>query len=125
DQDMLPPGLTEAPSPLTLLQALRRGWLKALPLGVLLAAIAGTLVYFLRPAKYTAFVLLRIAPTEQKVLPNQSMAYLDRTNQYQKTQVALIKSHVVIRKALEPDNPVQIRQLPLIREQGDATAALS
>jgi capsular exopolysaccharide synthesis family protein len=117
--NVLPPALTETATPLTLLQALRRRWLHALPVGLLLAGLVGGLVWTLRPDKYTAFALLQIAPVEQKLLQdsNNARPEVDRNGQYQKTQVALITSRPVIRAALKQE---KVRRLPLIRQQDDA-----
>jgi capsular exopolysaccharide synthesis family protein len=115
--DNLPPALTEGASPLTLVQALRRRWLQAVSIGLVLAVLGGGLVWVLRPDRYTAFTLLRIAPSEQKLLQDSAgHQELDRTGQYQKTQVILIKSRDVIREALKED---RVRGLALVREQGD------
>jgi capsular exopolysaccharide synthesis family protein len=115
--DSLPPALTEGATPVTLVQALRRRWLQALPVGLMLAVLAGGLVWVLRPDRYTAFTLLRIAPSEQKILEdNTPRQEPDRTGQYQKTQVVLIKSRAVIREALKED---AVRSLPLLSQQSD------
>src|SRR5262245_28222270 len=122
--DGLPPSLRGSASPLKLLVALRQRWLPALSLGFVLALLAGGLIWFLRPDKYTAYALLRIAPVEQKILHDPSApAPLDRTGQYQKTQVALIKSRPVIKAALNPPpakaDAIKIDHLPLIKQEAD------
>jgi capsular exopolysaccharide synthesis family protein len=120
--DALPPALTEPVSPLTLFQAMRRRWAQALPVGLLLAALAGGLVWFLRPDKYTAYALLQIAPVEQKILQDSgARPETDRTGLYQKTQAALIKSRPVLQAALKQE---KVRHLPLVREQADAATWL-
>jgi capsular exopolysaccharide synthesis family protein len=91
--------------------------LQAVSVGLVLAVLAGGLVWVLRPDRYTAFTLLRIAPSEQKLLQdNAGHQELDRTGQYQKTQVVLIKSRDVIREALKED---RVRSLALVRQQSD------
>jgi capsular exopolysaccharide synthesis family protein len=116
-EEGLPPALTEAASPWALLQALRRRWPQALLLGLSLAVLAGGLVWTLRPEKYTAYVLLRIAPAEPKILQDSTARVdLERISQYQKTQEALITSMPVLRAALKEE---KIRQLPLLRGRSD------
>jgi polysaccharide biosynthesis transport protein len=56
-----PPGLTASPDAMSLLKALRRRWFLALCLGVLMAGATGALAWFLLPARYTAFSLLRVS----------------------------------------------------------------
>src|SRR4051812_3767917 len=86
--------------------------LVALVVGVGFAAGA-----WFRP-QYTAYALLRIAPAEQKILHDPSgPAPLDRTGQYQKTQMELIKCRPVIEAALNPPHAkadaIKIGHLPL------------
>jgi capsular exopolysaccharide synthesis family protein len=109
-----PPALLQSATPLTLLQALRRCWLKALPLGLLLFCVAGGLDWALRPDKYTADALLHVASAEQKILQDTGRSEWDWGNQYRRTQVALIKSRPVLKAALKEE---KVRQLPLVREQ--------
>jgi capsular exopolysaccharide synthesis family protein len=116
ERDGLPPGLTEPATPMTLFQALRRRWLQAIPLGLVLAVLAGGADWFLRPDKYTAYTVLQISSTEKKVLQDSRQDLPDRNNQYLKTQAALMVSKRVLRSALKQE---KVRHLALIREQDD------
>lgn len=112
--DALPPALTSSVSPLPLLQALRRNWLRAGLAGLFLAIMTGSLVWFLRPDKYTAFALLQIASVEPKILQDALRQETDNAKQYQRTQVELIKARHVIQAALKQD---EIRKLALVQQQ--------
>jgi uncharacterized protein involved in exopolysaccharide biosynthesis len=85
------------------LQALQRKWLQAGLAGLVLAVAAGSLVWFLRPDKHTAFALLQIASVEPKILQDNQRQENDNAKQYQRTQVELIKSRHVIETALKQD----------------------
>jgi capsular exopolysaccharide synthesis family protein len=80
-------------------RALRRRWLLALTLGLLLGSAGAVLAWWLRPPQYTAYALLRVASAEQAIIPNGSNNS-DEAQQYRRTQVALLKSHLVIQEAL-------------------------
>src|SRR5437868_3548746 len=57
-----PPGLSGAPDPGRLLQALGRRWVLAAALGLTLAGLAGIGAWSALSPKATAFVYIRIAP---------------------------------------------------------------
>jgi capsular exopolysaccharide synthesis family protein len=108
-------------SPLALLVAIRRRPLLALAAALLGAVLAGGLVWFLLPDKYTASVLLRVSPVEQRILQDAIVRPVDDHDLYQKTQAALLKSRPVIGAVLKQD---KIRALALIRKQSDPAAWL-
>ena len=103
-------------SPVALLLAFRRRMLPALVAGLLLALVFGSLVWYLRPPKYISAAFIRVYGVEQRILDdgkNSSML----ANQYQKTQMALVKSRLVVNTVLEDE---KIRELPLIRKNAEA-----
>jgi len=95
-----------------LLKGLRRRWLLASSLGVVCAAIAATSAwYFLPPGKYTARALLRVDSVPYMVL--QDGQARSNFQFYQKTQIALVKSRLVLDAAV---NAKSVGELSLIRE---------
>jgi succinoglycan biosynthesis transport protein ExoP len=104
-------------TPVAILRALRRRWLLGTTLGLLLGSLSAVGLWFVRPAQFTTYALLRISPGQTRVLPESSADQRSGDDQnYQKTQVALIKSRPVIRGALR--NPAAL-QTELIRQQPD------
>ena len=108
-------------TPLAILRALRRRWLVATSLGLLLGSLAGVMLWFVRPAQFTAYALLKISPGQVRVLPESGGQASGEELNYQKTQVAIIKSRQVIKAALR--NPAAL-QTELIRIQPDPVAWL-
>src|SRR5262249_50253553 len=51
-----------------LLKALQQRWLLALVIGLICGSAAGAAMWFFKPAKYTAYALLRVAASEQRLL---------------------------------------------------------
>ena len=103
------------------LASLRRRWLVATSLGLLLGSLAGVMLWFVRPAQFTAYALLKISPGQVRVLPESGEQASGEELNYQKTQVAIIKSRQVIKAALR--NPAAL-QTELIRIQPDPVAWL-
>jgi hypothetical protein len=99
-----------APRPATggRLKALLRRWLLALPVGLLLAAVAvAAMWYWLPPGKYLAYVRLHMPTRAPRILYD-----IDRGEDFasfQREQLALLSSHRVLDKALS--NPA-VRSLP-------------
>ena len=118
----LPPVLSKGPDPLGLLKAFRRRWKLAVGLGVVLAVVAGGLARVVLPhvlprPKFEAKAVLLVAAQPPQVL----FTTMDTKQQvdcgrYQKTQVAWIKSRVVLNAALERPG---IKQYKMVRERGD------
>jgi capsular exopolysaccharide synthesis family protein len=102
-----PPALVAAPNASGLLRALRRRWLLASVLGVLLAAAAGAGVwFFLPPPKNTASVLLHINSDEKGPSGFAHPEHIGNLANYQATQAALVKSRMVLNAALsDPKSP--------------------
>jgi len=116
----VPPPALATPDALSLLKALRRRWLLALSLGVLLAGLAGAAGYLLLPARYTAFFLLQVA--------SRTPGFIDRPegrtefSTLMNTVAGRIKSRDVLMRTLSQD---QVRHLRLIRKYPDTLSALT
>jgi len=110
------PALTASPEPIALLRALRRRWPLALAAGLLGAAVTATVVYFLvPPAKYTARAMLHV----NSVPPRIVLALRELNPEYgayQRTQLALLKSRLVLNAALKQEG---IAKLKVIAKQVD------
>jgi capsular exopolysaccharide synthesis family protein len=88
-------------TPASLLRAVRRRWVFALSVGLLCSAVAGIAVWlFLPPATPEARTLLQVPPDRPWLLKVAGEAPPDLLS-HQKTQVALVKSHLVLGQALE------------------------
>jgi capsular exopolysaccharide synthesis family protein len=102
----------------SLLQALKRRWLLAASLSLVLGAAAGAAAWFGLAAKFTAFAQLRIAAITPYLVfhnANNPEGRNDFTT-YQRTQAAAIKNRYVLNAALKRDD---VRQLALVRQQGE------
>jgi capsular exopolysaccharide synthesis family protein len=108
-------------TPIAFLRALRRRWLLAVTVGLILGTVSGVGLWFVRPAQYTSHALLRISPAQTRVLPNNSANDSAEEKNYQKTQVALIKSRPLILAALRSKDA---SQWELIRGRPDPAAYL-
>jgi capsular exopolysaccharide synthesis family protein len=87
--------------PIALLNALRRRWPLALGAGLLCAAVAAGAAYALVPTeKYTARAMLHVNSVPPRILLNVREVYPDY-GAYQRTQLALIKSRLVLNAALK------------------------
>jgi succinoglycan biosynthesis transport protein ExoP len=90
------------PDPILLVRCILRRWLFAMSLGVVTAAlVAGVLWYVLPPGKFRAVALIRIRADRPNVLFKDQDASFQT---YRETQLALLKSPVVLNKAL--DQPI-------------------
>ena len=102
------------PDALGILRAFQRRWRLALGLAVLGSAIAAAAAWSLVPsAKYTAEALLLVEP-EQPRLIAATREYRSDPETDRRTQVTLIKSPVVLGKALS--HP-EVTQLETVRKQ--------
>jgi capsular exopolysaccharide synthesis family protein len=110
-----PPALRRGVTPAAVLAAVRRRWRTALALGLVLGVACAVAVYTLRPDKYTAYALLRIAPAEHKIL-QQEAARPQESSAYTRTQLALIRSRPVLNRALLDKT---VHQSPLVQQQSD------
>jgi polysaccharide biosynthesis transport protein len=102
--------------PLGLWKAFRRKWRAALGLGVLGGATAALAAWYLLPAaKYTAETLLFVEPEQPRVLIQTKEARPDPEND-RRTQLALIKSSVVLGSVL---NNRELNSLETLRREPD------
>jgi uncharacterized protein involved in exopolysaccharide biosynthesis len=111
-----PAALSASPNRASLLQALRRRWRLALALGAFVAAAAAVGMWAMRPISFTARTLVHIAPTPRRVLfPPAGEGQGDFGN-FQRAQVALIRSRLVLVRALRDP---KVAALPTILAQPD------
>lgn len=124
DADSLRPEaapVADAPSALGLLKALRRRWLLATTSGLLLGVVAATAAWFLLPTPpHTARSQLIVASDQPRVMFQTSEANSDG-NSFRSTQMALIKSRLVLNAALR--HP-KVAEASMLREHEDAVAWL-
>jgi polysaccharide biosynthesis transport protein len=108
----LPPALSTQPNALALLKALRRRWLPASTVGLLLAAALGAAAWFLvPPPKHTVRTLVRVPSKPWTPLPVPAAA--PDLNTHQRNLVALLKSRFVLNAALRDP---KIANLPVFPE---------
>ena len=103
------------------LHALRRRWLIALGMGLLLALSAGAAVWFTHSPTYTAASLLRVASTQQPILfatADRSIAF----DVYKGTQMQYLKSRFVLIAALRKP---EILKLTTVKQEIDPVAWLA
>ena len=101
-------------TPLGLLLALQRKWKTAVVIGAPAAIIAAFVGWFSISAPYTAYALLKIASTEQRLVFQTAESTSD-FHTYRQTQIALIKSRFVLNAALRKPNVAKlasVRQNP-------------
>ncbi|MDR2172551.1 MAG: hypothetical protein LBP59_20620 [Planctomycetaceae bacterium] len=105
---------------LMLITGLKRNWKWTLPAGIILATITFGILWFMFPIKYEATAWIQIRTNKQQIFrtPNENIEY----DNFVQTQFALIRSPVIIKKALE--NP-KIAQLACITKEKDRVAWLT
>jgi capsular exopolysaccharide synthesis family protein len=106
------------PTAFDLLKALKRRWLLATALGLLVGAVSWVLLWiFLPEGKYTAssILLVPIRPEEIYPTPLGSMAHADFAV-YQLAQSAMVKSRLVLQTALRSPG---VMQLSFIKSAAD------
>jgi capsular exopolysaccharide synthesis family protein len=81
------------------LRALRRRWPAALALGLVAAALAAPAAWYFMPAKQTAHTLLRVEANQPSILFADPETRSNFAN-YQRAQLAMIKSRLVLNAAL-------------------------
>jgi capsular exopolysaccharide synthesis family protein len=112
----VPPALTDAPTTRALLLALRRRWLLASVCAVLGAAAAGAGTWFgMPPPQPTAQSLLYVEAQPPAVVYQRGESRNDFQS-YQRTQVALVKSRLVLNTALRDP---EVAALPMVRQPID------
>ncbi|AGA29602.1 exopolysaccharide transport family protein [Singulisphaera acidiphila] len=96
-----PAGPVAGLDPVAMLKALRRRWPLALGAGLLGGAVLAFATYFLvPPAKYTARSMLHVSSTQPRILLKVGENETDFVA-YQRTQLALLKSRLVLGTALK------------------------
>jgi capsular exopolysaccharide synthesis family protein len=105
---------------LAILQALQRRWLVAAAIGLAMMGLTALFAWFVMPpSKYIGRAMLHIEMMPQGVVdPRHQDIHGSRElfANYQRTQIAMVKSRPVLRAALkEPE----VAELSLVREQGD------
>jgi capsular exopolysaccharide synthesis family protein len=115
-----PAALSASPNLTALLQAWQRRWRLALGLGLLVAAVAAVAMWVMRPLSHTARTIVHVAPTQPSVVwPTQAGG--SDFGSYQRAQVALIKSRLVLLRALRDP---KVAALPTVLAQADPVAWL-
>jgi capsular exopolysaccharide synthesis family protein len=113
----LPPALSASPTALSLLKALRRRWLLALVLGLLLGGATAVGTWYTPVfTKSGAYALLKVSATPTNIVFAQHESMVD-FEKFQKTQAVLAKSQQVLKAALAQP---QVADLPVVREQSNA-----
>jgi capsular exopolysaccharide synthesis family protein len=115
-----PAALSKTPTLTGLLQALRRRWLLAISLGILLAPAVAVTVWVLRPITFTARTLLHVNSVPEQIVFSIPENRGDFGN-YQRVQVALVKSRLVLNSAL---NDPTVQDLHVVKQLEDQLAWL-
>jgi capsular exopolysaccharide synthesis family protein len=107
-----PPALTAAPTFGALLKALRRRWLTAAVLGVLLGGTAAGLTWWLMTPKYTAFAQFKVSSVEDKIGPGDGKAAATQASQttFLRTTAAQLRSRQLLAAVLGKD---EVKRLAL------------
>lgn len=102
--------------PVALLKALRRRWPLALCAGFLVGGVLAMATYFLvPPAKYTARAMLHVNSTQPRILLKVGENESDYMA-YQRTQLALLKSRLVLGTALKDP---EVAKLEIVAQKVD------
>jgi capsular exopolysaccharide synthesis family protein len=104
------------PGPVELLHALRRRWMLATGLGLLVGGGLAALVWFLMPVKYEVMATLRVSATRQHVLGKSAGSQETDFQTYKRTQAALLKSSFVMQATLRKP---ELKRLATIQEHQD------
>ena len=108
---------TEAPAArgksASLLRALKRRWLLAATLGLLAAAAAAALVWFLAPVTYTAQTFLVLSHKGSKIIGTDSDVDFSI---FQRTQAALVKTRFVLNRALRQPAVAELKTITEMRD---------
>src|SRR5262249_29009898 len=102
-------------SPAKLVHALRRRWILAIPLGLLAGIAAGWGGSTRVTPLYTARTLLQI-PAERPVILYSELGSRQDSSNYQRTQIATVKSRLVGQSALRELQPLN---LAIVRAQSN------
>jgi len=103
------------------LHALRRVWLAALLVGLLVGGLAGVGAWFGQSSTYTAVSYIRVAPSEQQLALSQANRFSAESYEaYKGSQQELIKSRFVLMAATRGD----VANVPMIRDEPDQVTFL-
>ena len=106
-----------------LLHSLRRRWPTALGLGLLLASLVATILWYLLPIKYTAEALIEVGRAEER-LSGQSRFESDKAYEtFRQTQAEYIKSTLVIDRAVR--NEPSIASFRILKGEKNIIAWIS
>lgn len=103
-----------------LLAGFRRRWALAIGLGVLLGGTAAVLTLLLVPPRLTVQTLLHVSANTPSILGQSAESRIDFHN-YQRTQLVMIKSKLVLNAALRQPGVSEVR---ILRAQPDPIAWL-
>jgi succinoglycan biosynthesis transport protein ExoP len=113
----VPPAVLHSrPNALALLKALRRRWLLACLAGLLGAALFGSATWVFAPQKHMALSLLQVQLPFNLVIEHRGPRNLNDLTAHQKNQISLVKSRLVLDKALRRPEVVA---LSVVRDQDD------
>lgn len=115
-----PPGLTPSPDLAALLRALRRRWLAAFSLGLILALTAGASAFTLLSPSYVAFAQIRVLPYNPSLNGN-SLEPTTSPVMYMKSQGEVLKSRPVLQEALKRED---VKRLALDGKHAEPIAYL-
>jgi capsular exopolysaccharide synthesis family protein len=104
-----------------LVNALRRRWASVLTFGLLGAALAAGLAWFLMPARYTAQALVHIASHQPRGVFSTYESN-DDFLAYQRTQAAVLKGRIVTQAALRKPEAAELRE---VRDHSDPATWLA
>jgi polysaccharide biosynthesis transport protein len=104
---------SQGPDVGALLKALRRRWLTAICLGLVVAGAAAAAAWFGLSPRYTVYSQVRIAASQPSLVFRTDLGRGDFAT-FQRTQVATIRSRFVLNEALKRD---EVKRLPLVAEQ--------
>src|SRR5262249_53363899 len=111
------PAPSTSPDPAGLLKALLRCWPRAVGAGVLVAAVvAGATYYIVPPAKYSAKGMLHVNSTPPRIVLQVKEAVPDYGS-YQRTQLAMLRSRLVLSAAL---NKEEVKKSKALTSKVDA-----
>ena len=114
-----PPTPSTSPDAMGLIKAFQRRWRLAVGLAAVGAVIAAAAAWFLvPPAKYTAEALLLVEPEQPKLIA-ATKEYRSDPETDRRTQVTLIKSPVVLGKALSQPEVTQLEMVRRKREPSE------